>query len=142
MTEYFAFYGTLMDGAGDAETPETSGLVRRVGSCRLAGILRDHGDYPGYFPDGKGGAEDTVPAPERLVVAELHEILSAEAFAVFDEWENYDPKDEAGSMYLRRRVSLAEPAGLTVWAYVSQQPESDPVVPGGDWRRHRASSSG
>ncbi|ORE90266.1 gamma-glutamylcyclotransferase family protein [Aurantimonas sp. 22II-16-19i] len=138
MTDYFAFYGTLMDDAGDAETPATEGLVRRLGSCRLAGILRDHGDYPGFFPHGDADEADGTAAG-RLVVAELHELLSPAAFAVFDAWESYDPADEAGSMYVRRRIPLAEPAGTTAWVYVSQLSPGDPEVPGGDWRAHRAS---
>ena len=76
-----------------------------------------------------------------LVVAELHEILRPEAFAVFDAWENYDPADEAGSMYVRRKLPLAEPAGTVAWVYVSQLPAGDPAVPGGDWRAHRPRSS-
>ena len=140
MPDYFAFYGTLMDGAGDAETPPTEGLVRRVGPCRLAGTLRDHGAYPGYFPAGSSieTARDVPDAGE--VVAELHEILRPEAFAVFDAWENYDPADEVGSMYVRRRLPLAEPAGVLAWVYVSQQPADDPAVPEGDWRAQRMRS--
>lgn len=136
MPEYFAFYGTLMDGAADAETPSTEGLVRRVGPCRLAGTLRDHGAYPGYFPAVADAAGEAAAAGGH-VVAELHEILSPEAFAVFDAWENYDPADEAGSMYLRRRLPLIDPAGIFAWVYVSQQPAGDPAVPNGDWRTYR-----
>lgn len=139
MPEYFAFYGTLMDGAADADTPSTEGLVRRVGPCRLAGTLRDHGAYPGFFPGtGRDGvdAEDAT-GEARLVTAELHEILRPEAFAVFDAWENYFPADEAASMYLRRKLPLREPAGVFAWVYVSQQSASDPAVPGGDWRVYR-----
>ena len=136
MTEFFAFYGTLMDDAADAATPSTSGLVRRVGACRLTGVLRDHGAYPGFFP----AIEDNrsiIKAPGDSVVAELHEILRPEAFAVFDAWEEYDPADEANSMYLRRKVCLAEPAGRIAWVYLSQQSVKDPIVPGGDWRAYR-----
>lgn len=140
MTDYFAFYGTLMDDAGDADTPSTQGLVRRVGTCRLAGVLRDHGAYPGYFPAVEGRGDEATDG--EFVVAELHEVLRPEAFAVFDAWENYDPKDEDGSMYVRRRVDLAEPAGLTAWVYVSRLSPADPVVPGGNWRAHRVVPSG
>ncbi|MCE7027509.1 gamma-glutamylcyclotransferase family protein [Jiella avicenniae] len=140
MADYFAFYGTLMDGAADVDTPLTEGLVQKVGPCRLAGTLRDHGAYPGYFPAQVGAAVGGIAG--HFVVAELHEILRPEAFAVFDAWENYDPADEAGSMYLRRKLPLAEPAGILAWVYVSQLPASDPAVPGGDWRAHRARSSG
>ncbi|MBO0903556.1 gamma-glutamylcyclotransferase family protein [Jiella sonneratiae] len=138
MTDYFAFYGTLMQGAGDAATPRTEGLVRRIGPCRLAGILRDHGSYPGYFPmpaDARATGGDA--AREGHVVAELHAVLRPEAFAVFDDWEGYDPRDEAGSLYVRRRIALVEPAGVHAWVYVSQQSEDDPVLKDGDWRAHR-----
>ena len=137
MPQYFAFYGTLMDGAADADTPSTAGLVRKVGPCRLLGSLRDHGAYPGYFP-ARPVAAAADAAAGGLVVAELCEILRPEAFAIFDAWENYDPADEAGSMYVRRKLPLAEPAGIVAWVYVSQLPADDPAVPGGDWRAYRA----
>ncbi|MBO0661265.1 gamma-glutamylcyclotransferase [Jiella sp. MQZ9-1] len=133
MTEYFAFYGTLMDDAGNADTPSTEGLVRRIGPCRLHGELRSHGAYPGFFLREAGDGQ----AFSETVIAELHEILRPEAFAVFDAWENYDPADEPRSMYLRRRITLAEPEGIEAWIYLSQLSREDPLVPGGDWRAYR-----
>ncbi|MCQ0989080.1 gamma-glutamylcyclotransferase family protein [Jiella marina] len=131
MTEYFAFYGTLMDNVGDPHAPSTAGLVKFLRPCRLAGTLRSHGRYPGFFPAAGDEAE-----PTGVVRAELYEILTPQAFAIFDGWEEYDPRDEANSLYLRRRVRLYD-ADLEAWVYVSQQSDADPVVPEGDWRAYQ-----
>ncbi|RFC65142.1 gamma-glutamylcyclotransferase [Fulvimarina endophytica] len=127
MTDYIAFYGTLMERARASQAPSRAGLTRFLQPCRLAGVLRDHGAYPGFYP---ADADRTGTGP--TVEAELHEILLADAFAVFDRWEEYDAADEASSLYIRRKMRLIEP-DLQAWVYISQVSEDDPVVPGGDW---------
>ena len=137
MTEFFAFYGSLRRDAVDAMAPGKTDLAAYRGACRLAGTLRAHGAYPGYFPSAEAGlAPDRLSGsaigPAGVVVADLYEVLRPEAFAVFDGWEDYDPANEEASPYLRRRVRPIEYA-FDVWVYVSRQSIDDPLVPNGDW---------
>ncbi len=122
MTDLIALYGSLMRGLSPPEAPATDGLLAYVGPCRLSGALRDHGAYPGLFPDEPGA-----------VRAELHRILDTRALDLLDDWEDYFEDDEPGSMYLRRRLRLLAP-DVTAWVYVSNLPKHDPPVPHGCWR--------
>ncbi|MEE2952079.1 MAG: gamma-glutamylcyclotransferase family protein [Pseudomonadota bacterium] len=137
MTEFFAFYGSLRRDAVDAMAPGKADLVAYRGTCRLAGTLRAHGPYPGYFPSVSAGLQaDPLSAsaigPEGVVLADLYEVLRPEAFPVFDGWEDYDPANEETCPYLRRLVRPID-SGRDVWVYVSCQSAHDPLVPDGDW---------
>ncbi|MDY8109617.1 gamma-glutamylcyclotransferase [Fulvimarina sp. 2208YS6-2-32] len=135
MTEYIAFYGSLMERAKDPSAPSRAGLSKFVEPCRLEGVLRDHGHYPGYFP-ADGSIEPHAVTPP-IVEAELHEIVAPHALLIFDRWEEYDPDDEANSLYLRRKVRLLEP-DIEAWIYMSLISDEDPVVPNGDWAAYRS----
>ncbi|EAU42723.1 hypothetical protein FP2506_07776 [Fulvimarina pelagi HTCC2506] len=133
MTDYIAFYGSLMERANDPAAPSRTGLSRYISPCRIAGVLRDHGAYPGFFPP------DNAPrgsVQSEIVKAELHELVGPEAFEIFDRYENYDPRNEAASLYVRRRIRLLAPE-IEAWVYVSQLSPMDPRVPGDDWAAFR-----
>ncbi|MER0238141.1 gamma-glutamylcyclotransferase family protein [Fulvimarina sp. MAC8] len=133
MPDYIAFYGSLMERVNDPAAPSRAGLSRLVSPCRIAGTLRDHGAYPGFFlPEGAIRA-----AAEREVVeAELHELVGLQAFVVFDRYEDYDPDNEAASLYIRRKIRLIQP-DVEAWVYISQLSKEDPIVPAGDWAAYR-----
>jgi gamma-glutamylcyclotransferase (GGCT)/AIG2-like uncharacterized protein YtfP len=118
------FYGTLRDAALRREL----GLevrMRRLGRCRLAGILYNLGPYPA-LGEGKG-----------IVHGELFEVTDPAAFGAMDTYEEYDPARPKFSTYLRVRVRLIDPA-LECWAYrYNRSVRSVPRVPGGDWLKHR-----
>jgi gamma-glutamylcyclotransferase (GGCT)/AIG2-like uncharacterized protein YtfP len=110
-----------------------TGFVRRplLGSAavleghgRIRGSLYDFGDYPGaVLDDGGWSRESTVrsagPTPE------------------LDRTEWYDPRDEVGSLYVRRRAAVLLEDGPTreAWVYLYNGPPGrGPRVPSGDWR--------
>ncbi|MEN3791271.1 gamma-glutamylcyclotransferase family protein [Fulvimarina sp. MAC3] len=133
MTDYIAFYGSLMERANDSTAPSRAGLSKFVGPCRMAGTLRDHGAYPGFFlPDDKLRAS----ADRGVVEGELHQLVGIQAFTIFDGYEDYFPDNEAGSLYIRRKIRLIEP-DVEAWVYISQLSSEDPIVPGGDWPSYR-----
>ena len=134
MTDYIAFYGSLMERAKDPTAPSRAGLSKFVAPCRVAGVLRDHGQYPGFFLAEQ--APDIGSEAPQIVEAELHEIIGPHAFVVFDRWEDYDGEDEANSPYLRRKIRLIEP-DVDAWIYISRISEEDPMVPNGDWAAYR-----
>jgi gamma-glutamylcyclotransferase (GGCT)/AIG2-like uncharacterized protein YtfP len=117
-------YGTLRDEALRRELG-IEGRMRRIGRCRLAGILYNLGPYPA-LGEGKG-----------IVHGELFEVTDPSAFGAMDAFEEYDPARPKLSAYLRVRVRLTEP-DQECWVYRYNRPlRSAPRVPGGDWLKHR-----
>jgi len=100
-----ATYGTLMRAGGGVERLGVADRVSVVGACRFEGCLYDLGRFPGAVPGGG------------TVCGELLRLSDPEVWAVLDRYEGYDPDDEAASLFVRRRVSLTEPAGRTAWVY-------------------------
>lgn len=125
-------YGTLMTGF---RRRALLGPARLEGVGRVRGSLYDLGEYPGLVLDGGG-----------WVVGELYEVADlAVRLPRLDREEGYDPRREARSLYVRRRVQveLAEGPVVEAWAYVYQGvPGRAPRIPSGDWRAwvaaHRA----
>jgi gamma-glutamylcyclotransferase (GGCT)/AIG2-like uncharacterized protein YtfP len=117
-------YGTLRDEALRRELG-IEGRMRRIGRCRLAGILYNLGPYPA-LSEGKG-----------MVHGELFEVTDPAAFGAMDAFEEYDPVRPKLSAYLRVRVRLTDP-DLECWVYRYNRPlRGVPRVPGGDWLKHR-----
>jgi gamma-glutamylcyclotransferase (GGCT)/AIG2-like uncharacterized protein YtfP len=117
-------YGTLRN----ADLRRELGLaprLRRLGRCRLQGILYNLGSYPA-LAEGKG-----------VVHGEVFEVLYRDAFAIMDKFEEYDPKKPKLSAYLRVRVTLTVP-DLVCWIYrYNRSLRGVPRVLGGDWVKHR-----
>jgi GntR family transcriptional regulator/MocR family aminotransferase len=69
------------------------------------------------------------------VVVELYRLAAASDLRRLDDLEAYDPADEAGSEYLRRRVTVDRGPVASAWAWVMARPvPADAVpLPGGDW---------
>jgi gamma-glutamylcyclotransferase (GGCT)/AIG2-like uncharacterized protein YtfP len=119
-----AFYGTLRDAALRRSLGLT-GRVRRLGRCRIEGILYDLGPYPAL---GEG---------RRLVHAELFELLDSGVLAALDAFEEFDPGRPKLCAYVRERVQLIEP-DRECWIYRYNRPlRGVPRVLGGDWLKHR-----
>lgn len=138
-TDWLVVYGSLMRGLSAPEGPLEPDLLdrlgvgaglRRVGPCRVGGALFDLGPYPALrrAPGGAGS-----------VCGELHAILDPGVLAVLDEFEGYEPRNTAGSDYLRERVDLLAPTGVRAWLYVyNHEPNTNLLIASGDWRAHLA----
>lgn len=117
-----ATYGTLMQAGGGGERLGVADRVSVVGACRFEGDLYDLGRFPGAVP-GAG-----------TVRGELVRLADVQVWTVLDRYEGYDPDNEAASLFVRRRVSLTEPADQTAWVYwYNGDPGEAPRVPSGDW---------
>ncbi|MFO0690527.1 MAG: gamma-glutamylcyclotransferase family protein [Myxococcota bacterium] len=136
--EWLVVYGSLMRGLPAADGAEVDLLdrlgvgagLRRIGACRVAGALFDLGAYPGLCAS---------PHADDVVCGELHAVLDPGVFAVLDRFEGFDPADRAGSDYVRERVALLEPRGVSAWIYVyNRRPDPNRRIGSGDWRRHLA----
>ena len=140
--------------------------LTEVGPCRLRGRLVDLGAYPGLVEAGDVGGETAgrvgeaggtgkargtagPGASERaagataaevrgagLVVGELVRCAGPDVLARLDAFEGYDPLQPWDPLFLRRRRTLVEPAGVEAWVYVfAGHPAGLPEVAGGDWMR-------
>ena len=124
----FFVYGTLRPGQKNysrflegSTVREESGVV----SGRLFYVR--NGGYP-YVLAGGGAVvgEVVFPAPQRY-----DEILKS-----LDSLEDYDPMDEAGSLYLRRETEARLETGerIQVWIYFwNDDPDVGEPVTGGDF---------
>ena len=125
-------YGTLMVGC--SRRPLLGPAAALEAPARVRGSLYDFGEYPGLVLDGAGWV-----AGEVYRVPDLADRLPA-----LDRAEGYDPADEAGSLYVRRRAParLAGGSSREVWVYLINgpggPPGGGPRIPSGDWRAHVA----
>ncbi len=123
--ELIAVYGSLMTGMGGCEELGIGDALRFVSPCEIHGRLFDLGDYPGLLLDSG------------IVHGELCEIADSAVLQRLDAFELYDPDDPNGSLYIRRRVRLAQP-DCDAWLYEFNRDVSGKAsIPSGDWRRHR-----
>jgi gamma-glutamylcyclotransferase (GGCT)/AIG2-like uncharacterized protein YtfP len=123
--ELIAVYGSLMTGMGGCEELGIGDELRFVSPCEIQGRLFDLGDYPGLLL-----ASGTVQA-------ELYEIVDSAVLPRLDVFELYDPDDPNGSLYIRRRVRLAQP-DCDAWLYeYNRDVSGKSSIPSGNWRRHR-----
>ncbi len=106
-------------------------LSERAGTVRGELYFVTDGGYP-YIVEG-----DATVYGE---VMELAPALYDETLRRLDELEEYDPLDEARSVYLRRRVAvrLEEGDEVVAWTYYWNRPQvRGQKVPGGDFLRMR-----
>lgn len=120
-----ATYGTLMRFFDAQEELGLQEQLTFVDRCQWQGTLYDLGAVPGAVP-----GDDTV-------YGELFRLESPSVWSLLDSYEGYNPDWEATSVYLRRQVTLQEPADRTAWVYWYNGDLTDcPRVSSGDWRRY------
>lgn len=127
-----AVYGTLMHGlSGDLQRILEAALTP-IGSCLIYGTLIDLGSYPGLVP--------SESAEIGHVKGELWRIDAPTVMEQLDAYEDYDPANLAGSLYVRRWTLLAEPE-TQAWVYHYNGSVKDrPRINHGDWRCYIAKS--
>ncbi|MBM3595606.1 MAG: gamma-glutamylcyclotransferase [Alphaproteobacteria bacterium] len=127
----FFFYGTLLEGSGNAVARALQGRLRPVAPASVKGALfaipDPHGWYPALVPDGQGTVQGTV--------SEALASFTDADLARMDALEDYDPARPDLSLYVRRAVMLD--GGGEAQAYVWNRPlPGDAIrIPQGDFRR-------
>lgn len=123
-------YGTLRPGQKNYPR-YLQGRTLREHSATVCGrlYLVDDGGYP-YLTSGNGRVFGEV--------VELRPEHYREALRELDELEEYDPRDEEHSVYLRRKTeaTLEDGERLTAWVYYWNCPEiSGRRIRSGDFTR-------
>lgn len=133
LSDWIAFYGSLMQGLGGLDKLGLGDQLRFAGPCLIAGELFDLGAYPG-LRRGSG-----------RVIGELYAIRGADVLARLDEFEAFDPERPSQSLYLRERTALIRPARTEAWLYIyngsNGLPDPSTRIPSGDWRAHLTARS-
>lgn len=112
-------YGTLMEDGGGDMASLLGKHSEKIGPGEIRGRLYDLGDYPGAVDSEK---------PEETVQGTLYRLKAPdEILPVLDEYEEYDPQDEAGSLFRREKRSVTLPNGerLKAWVYLYDRPVKD-----------------
>lgn len=127
------FYGTLLAGSVNPVAESIHAKLAPVGPARAAGALWAIPDPLGWFPALVEG-EGTV----RGMVYEARSDFAAADLAAMDAYEDFDPADPDGSLYLRRALPVAvdgeAPAQAHVYLWNRPLPEGARSIPGGNFR--------
>lgn len=133
LDDLVAVYGTLRRGERNHHLIEAAAFL---GMGMLRGALYDvpRTPYRAYaYPA-------LVGAPPLLVVVEIYRLGGLAVLERLDALERYNPADEAGSQYIRRRLDVVDgpvPAALA-YLYHGDPAELGQLIESGDWVRHRA----
>ncbi|RZU98749.1 gamma-glutamylcyclotransferase family protein [Spiribacter vilamensis] len=115
-------YGLLRPGF---EGAKLLGNARSLGEATTQGWLYDLGGYPGLV------------AGDGIVHGEVCEVDDARLPEI-DAFEQYDPADPAGSLYVRdvftaRQAETGEALSVQAYRY-NRQPLAEGWIPSGDYR--------
>jgi gamma-glutamylcyclotransferase (GGCT)/AIG2-like uncharacterized protein YtfP len=129
----FFFYGTLIAGSGNPVARLVHDRLRAIGPAEARGLLVAVPDPDGWYPALLPG-EGVV----RGMLYEATETFTAADLARLDAYEDCDPLDREGSLYLREELEAIMPGGRSVAAeayrFVGPLPEGSRPIVGGDFR--------
>lgn len=126
---YFFFYGTLLDGSDNPVAQAIHALLEPVGAATVPGELHAVPDEQGWFPallPGNGTVHGKVyRSRDDFTVADL---------ARMDAYEDFNPADPAGSLYVRQTCETGD--GFTAEVYLFNQPlpPGSRPIPDGSFR--------
>ena len=107
----FFFYGTLLAGSSSQIALDVHRKLRALGPATVRGRLYAVPDPEGWYPILKPGC--------RQVRGELYETspeFRRSDLAALDAYEDFDPSDPSGSLYLRKKVTVVPGGGAPVIA--------------------------
>lgn len=126
---HFFFYGTLLDGSDNPVARDIHSLLEPVGPAQVAGELHAIPDPQGWFPAMVPGGGQ---AHGKLYRTRAH--FTDADLARMDAYEDFDPADPAGSLYVREPVPLIGGGDAQVYLWNRPLPDGSLPIPGGDFR--------
>jgi len=99
----FFFYGTLIAGSGNPAEEAAHALLRDLGPATARGALYAVGEAEGWYPVLLSGAG--------AVHGRLYEAapgFGETDLAALDAYEDFDPADPAGSLYIRAAIVVTD----------------------------------
>jgi gamma-glutamylcyclotransferase (GGCT)/AIG2-like uncharacterized protein YtfP len=128
----FFFYGTLIAGSGNPVAAAAHARLRDLGPATGRGALHAVGDAGGWYPILLSGAG--------AVHGRLYEAAPGfgEAdLAALDAYEEFDPGDPAGSMYIRATLVVTAADGTMfeaqAYSFNGRLPPGAQPIPDGDF---------
>lgn len=125
----FFFYGTLLDGSDNPVAQDIHALLEPLGAAQVAGSLHAISDPQGWFPalvPGDGQVHG------KLYRTRAH--FTDADLARMDAYEDYDPTDPAGSLYVRQSVELIDGDVAQIYIWRGPLPEGSQPIPEGSFR--------
>ncbi|MCI0381140.1 MAG: gamma-glutamylcyclotransferase [Gemmataceae bacterium] len=135
MKNYLFLYGTLLPEHVSPDLKSVVQRLRRLGSATIAGRLFDLGEYPALVLD---------TSAETRVTGEVFELPDDPGvLQSLDAYEEFDPNDPDGSLFLRKRmpIELRDGRRILAWVYIyNRDPSHSPLVSGGNYSEWKAAS--
>ncbi len=132
MKHYLFSYGTLLPELAPGEIASTVRRLRPVGRGCVRGWLYDLGEYPGAV------LSDAGPA----IMGQVFELPDdPEVLKRLDEYEEFDPGNPDGSLFVRRECLVVLDHGKKVkgWVYSYNRPPGGAAsLLNGDFAKSRA----
>lgn len=128
---HFFFYGTLLAGNPNPVALELHRLLRPVGPGTVVGMLHAVPDETGWFPALVTGSGEVFGQ-----VYEARDGFAARDLARMDAYEDCDPADPVGSLYLRKETTVNTAGGeciAQVYRYNQPLPDGSRPIPRGDF---------
>jgi gamma-glutamylcyclotransferase (GGCT)/AIG2-like uncharacterized protein YtfP len=133
VSDFLFVYGTLRPALWPDQLRAVLSGTHCLASASVRGRLYDLGAHPAAVLD---------PASGDRIRGEVLELPSGpDLLSELDTYEDFDPADLTGSLFLRLRceAELDDGRTLTCWVYAyNRDPGPAPLVPGGDYVRWRA----
>lgn len=128
----FFFYGTLIAGSGNPVAATVHARLRDRGPATARGALYAIGEPEGWYPIMLAGAG---PVHGRLYEAAPG--FGEADLAQLDAYEDFDPSDPAGSLYLRATIVVADAGGILqeacTYSFNGPLPAGAQSIPDGDF---------
>lgn len=126
----FFFYGTLQTGSRNPVAQQIHARLLPEGPATIAGRLHALPDPDGWYPalsDGTGIVHGQVfrAGPDFTTVD----------LAMMDRYEDFDPANPLGSLYLRQALPLLDGRTAEVYRFNRPLPDRARRIPGGDFRQ-------